>query len=380
MRHSRRALLRLLTLSLSGLAIGGLAACAPVDVEPRPAAPDQSEEDLPDPAAQIATTIVSGSTPAPVAQTPEPGRSEAELSATPASQNPALTVAVPPTPTSPPPTPIPTPTPRPRPLRALVTVPYYSQHVGRLNYCLPTSIAMVADRYGLLPANVSGTRDLAPRYVVDVGYRQAKRRIADLDEEQFTTLWEEIGTDPLGGLIWDVFAPNGRDLAAGMSPALGYLVLKYAFELTPILGTLDECLVALADDVPSILFGSYGPLRRADGVAPNVGGYTGDHAFVLVGVDYERVLVNDPLPSDKTRYSGERGRSSASSRAVRFELASVRRMTRGDGGLPRGDCFMVPAPYQGAGVRSQERVAEPGRMKDPTVSQGCPSTSCAQRP
>lgn len=203
---------------------------------------------------------------------------------------------------------------------------------------------MVADRHGLLPSTVSGTRDLAPRYVVDVGYRQAKRRIADLDEEQFTTPWEEIGTDPLGGLIWDVFGPNGRDLAAGMSPALAYLVLKYAFELAPVLGTLDECLVALADDVPSTLFGSFGALRRADGVAPNVGGYTGDHAFALVGVDYERIIVNDPLPSDKTRYSGERGRSSASLRAVRFELASVRRMTRGDGGLPRGDCFMVPAP------------------------------------
>jgi hypothetical protein len=226
----------------------------------------------------------------------------------------------------------------------MVTVPYYSQHVGRLNYCLPTSIAMVADRYGLLPADVSGTRDLAPRYVADVAYRQARRRIADLDETPFTALWEEIGTDPLGGLIWDVFAPNGRDLAAGMSPALAYLVLQYAFGLSPILGTLDECMVALADDVPAILFGSYGVLRRADRVAPNVGGYTGDHAFVLVGIDYERLIVNDPLPSDKTRYSGERNRASASARAVRFELASVRRMTRGDGGKPRGDCFMVPPP------------------------------------
>lgn len=129
-----------------------------------------------------------------------------------------------------------------------------------------------------------------------------------------------------------------------MSPALAYLVLQYAFGLTPVLGTLDECLVALADDVPSILFGSYGVLRRADGMAPHVGGYTGDHAFVLVDIDYERLVVNDPLPSDKSRYSGERGKSSASLRAVRFELASVRRMTRGDGGEPRGDCFMVPAP------------------------------------
>lgn len=128
----------------------------------------------------------------------------------------------------------------------MVTVPYYSQHVGRANYCLPTSIAMVADRYGRLPDDVSGTPDRAPKFVVDVGYGFAKRRIADLNEQQFTPLWEEIGTDPLGGLIWDVFAPNGRDLAA--------------------------------------------------------------------------------------------------LRAVRFELASVRRMTRGDGGLPRGDCFMVPGP------------------------------------
>jgi hypothetical protein len=226
----------------------------------------------------------------------------------------------------------------------MVTVPYYSQHVGRLNYCLPTSIAMIADRYERLPADVSGTPDRAPRFVADVAYGLARHRIAALDKEEFMALWEEIGTDPLGGLIWSVFAPNGRDLAAGMSPALAYLVLSYAFELTPVLGTLDECLVALADDVPSILFGSYGALRRADGVAPNVGGYTGDHAFVLVGIDYERIIVNDPLPSDKTRYSGERSRSSASLRAVRFDLASVRRMTRGDGGKPRGDCFMVPPP------------------------------------
>ena len=367
MQRARRALLRLLTCSLSGLAIGGLAGCTLVAPPP----PDASlaDEDADRPAAPA--DVPGGTTGPGLGRAAAPGSSGTSGPAVATTSGPILTVAVPPTPTlvlSPPSLPssgqagqaaVPTATPRPRPLRAMVTVPYYSQHVGRLNYCLPTSIAMVADRYGLLPANVSGTRDLAPRYVVDVGYRQAKRRIADLDEEQFTTLWEEIGTDPLGGLIWDVFAPNGRDLVAGMSPALGYLVLKYAFELTPILGTLDECLVALADDVPSILFGSYGPLRRADGVAPNVGGYVGDHAFVLVGVDYERVIVNDPLPSDKTRYSGERGRSTASSRAVRFELASVRRMTRGDGGLPRGDCFMVPPPYEGdgrqeTGVRIQE--------------------------
>ena len=66
--------------------------------------------------------------------------------------------------------------------------------------------------------------------------------------------------------------------------------------------------------------------------------------LVLVGIDYDRVLANDPLPSDKTRYSGERDRGTASLRAVRFDLASVQRMTRGDGGKPRGDCFMVPPP------------------------------------
>ena len=253
-------------------------------------------------------------------------------------------MAVPATQTPAPPTPIPTPTPRPRPTRALLTVPYYSQYVGRQNYCLPTSIAMVADRYGRLPADVAGTADRAPRFVADIGYGLARQRIAALDEHDFKELWEQIGTDPLGGLIWDVFASNGRDLAAGMSPALAYLVLSYAFGITPVLGTLDECMVALADDVPSILFGTYGALRRADGQPPNVGGYTGDHAFVLVGIDYDKLLVNDPLPSDKTRYSGDRTRSTASLRAVRFDLASVRRMTRGDGGQPRGDCFMVPPP------------------------------------
>jgi hypothetical protein len=255
---------------------------------------------------------------------------------------PILTVAVPPTPTSVPPTPIPTPTPRPRPTRALVVVPYYSQRVGRLNYCLPTSIAMIADRYNRLPTEVSGTPEKAPRFVVDVAYGYAKQKIAGLSETKLKALWEEIGTDPLGGLIWDVIAPNGRDLAAGMSPALAYLVLRFAFGLTPVLGTLDECLVALSDDIPSILFGTYGMLRRADGMPGNVDGYTGDHALVLVGIDYDSVLVNDPLPTDKTRYSGERSRSTASLRAVRFDLASVERMTVGDGGKPRGDCFMVP--------------------------------------
>ena len=224
----------------------------------------------------------------------------------------------------------------------MLTVPYYSQHVGRLNYCLPTSIAMVADRYQRLPSDVSGTPDRAPRFVADIAYGLARQRIAALDEAEFKELWEEVGTDPLGGLIWDVFAANGRDLAAGMSPALAYLVLSFAFGLTPVLGTLEECLIALANDVPSILFGSYGALRRADGMPGNVGGYTGDHALVLVGVDHDRVLVNDPLPTDKTRYSGDRSRTTASLRAVRFDLASVRRMTKGDGGEPRGDCFMVP--------------------------------------
>jgi hypothetical protein len=285
-----------------------------------------------------------GSVTAPLDATPAsaPAVNMAATPAIPTTPGPMSTVVVPPTPTSVPPTPIPTPTPRPIPTRALVTVPYYSQRVGRLNYCLPTSIAMVADRYGRLPQEVSGTPDRAPRFVVDEAYGFAKQRIAALNEKRFKALWEEIGTDPLGGLIWDVLAPNGRDLAAGMSPALAYLVLRFAFGLKPVLGTLDECLVALSDDIPSILFGTYGALRRADGLPGNVDGYAGDHALVLVGIDYDRILVNDPLPTDKTRYSGERTRTTASLRAVRFDLASVRRMTRGDGGAPRGDCFMVP--------------------------------------
>ncbi len=347
MQRSRRALLRLLTLSVSGLAIGGLAGCTLVEAPSQPPDIGQAVDDAARSTAQADGPGGSGgSTDDGPGRAPTPGSSGTVAPDVASTPGPVLTVAVPATPTPAPPTPVPTATPRPRPRRAMVTVPYYSQHVGRLNYCLPTSIAMVADRYDRLPDDVSGSHDLAPRYVADVAYGLARRRIADLDEGQFTALWEEIGTDPLGGLIWDVFAANGRDLAAGMSPALAYLVLKYAFGLTPVLGTLEECLVALADDVPSILFGSYGVLRRADGLAANVGGYTGDHAFVLVGVDYERLIVNDPLPFDKTRYSGERGKSSASLRAVRFELASVRRMTRGDGGQPRGDCFMVPPPGQ----------------------------------
>jgi hypothetical protein len=346
MQRSRRALLHSLTLTLAGLALSAAAGCGVVSVPPAPGGSGETGVGRAEPTPQA--TVSGGPPSSEIAEAPllTPTAAPQSVAPTivPSTPGTLPTVSVPATPTPAPPTPIPTPTPRPRPTRALVTVPFYSQRIGRLNYCLPTSIAMVADRYGCLPADVSGTPDRAPRFVADVAYSYAKEQVAALDEEAFKSLWEEIGTDPLGGLIWDVFAANGRDLAAGMSPALAYLVLRYAFDITPVLGTLEECLVALADDVPSILFGSYGPLRRADGMPGNVEGYTGDHALVLVGIDYERVLVNDPLPSDKTRYSGERGKSTASLRAVRFDLASVRRMTRGDGGKPRGDCFMVPPP------------------------------------
>jgi hypothetical protein len=346
--------LRTLALTLPGLALGGPAGCS-MGMAP-PAEPsvglDDSDEPLPDPAISADRPVATAAAVIAELTGPTPAQNVApEAPANEGTPGPVLTVAVPATPTPAPPTPVPTATPRPRPTRALLTVPYYSQYVGRQNYCLPTSIAMVADRYGLLPDDISGTPDRAPRYVADVGYGLARRQIAALDEHQFKELWAEIGTDPLGGLIWDVFASNGRDLAAGMSPALAYLVLRFAFDLTPVLGTLEECLVALADDIPSILFGSYGALRRVDGMPANVGGYAGDHAFVLVGIDYDKVLVNDPLPSDKTRYSGERTRATASQRAVRFDLASVRRMTRGDGGEPRGDCFMVPPPNEAVRIR-----------------------------
>jgi hypothetical protein len=347
-RVSRRRLLRLLTVSLSGFAVGGLAGCGPLAPPvstPEPARPDSTPAFAQAPSGAPGADATAGAAQ-PHPATPATSQTANLAPAVTITPGPVLTVAVPPPPPQLPPTPVPTATPRPRPTRAMVTVPYYSQLIGRQNYCLPTSIAMIADRYNMLPGDVSGTPDRAPKFVADVAYRLARERIGALNQAAFTTLWEEIGTDPLGGLIWDVFTANGRDLAAGMSPALAYLVLGYAFDLRPVLGTLDECLVALEDDLPSILFGSYGVLRRADGMAGNVGGYAGDHAFVLVGIDYERVIVNDPLPTDKQRYSGERGTSSASTRAVRFELASVRRMTRGDGGQPRGDCFMVPPPGQ----------------------------------
>ncbi len=346
MQASRRDFLRLLTLSLSGLALGAGTGCQmlpPAGSVASAESADAGDSSLE--AAGVAPTAAATATPAigpgpAVAATPPPS----SIPAARTTPGVILTVAVPPTPTTTPTvphTPAPTATPRTRPQHALLTVPYYSQHVGRQNYCLPTSIAMVADRYDRLPPDIAGSAVQAPRYVADVAYRLARERIAALDEGLFTTLWEEVDTDPLGGLIWNVFAPNGRDLAVGMSPALAYLVLTFAFGLPPMLGTLDECLIALADDVPSILFGSYAPLRRADGLSGNVGGYTGDHAIVLVGVELDRVLANDPLPSDKTRYAGERSRATASSRAVRFELASVQRMTRGDRGEPRADCFMV---------------------------------------
>jgi hypothetical protein len=349
MQRSRRSLLHLLSATAAISLTAGLGGC-------RAIGPAEDEETLPDPAFDPPSPAASSPEPAPVA----PGGPGAGPDLNPAAEDtaapalarqttpgPVQTVAVPPTPTAAPPTPAPTPTPRPRPTRAMLTVPYYSQlNIGRQNYCLPTSIAMIADRYGRLPSDVSGSPNRAPGFVADIAYRLARERIAALDSEQFRTLWEEIGTDPLGGRIWNVFATNGRDLVVGMSPALAYLVLAFAFGLPPMLGTLDRCLVALADDVPSILFGSYGPLKRSDGMPGNVGGYVGDHAFVLVGIDHERVLVNDPLPSDKIRYSGERTRATASLRAVRFDLASVQRMTAGDDDRPREDCFMV-APRPG---------------------------------
>ncbi|MCC7370673.1 MAG: hypothetical protein IT306_19795 [Chloroflexi bacterium] len=353
---SRRAFLQVAVAALAASSTLASAGCQAVSSAFVPSAPVlDDDEELPDPALTRQ--------PPPPTSTPVPPPTEAPLTGpggAPAmvaraeglgrdpTPGPALTVVVPPTPTPPPPTPLPTATPRPRPTRAMLTVPYYSQlNIGRQNYCLPTSIAMIADRYGRLPSDVSGTPDRAPGFVADIGYRLARERIAALDSDGFKELWEEIGTDPLGGLIWNVFAANGRDLAVGMSPALAYLVLSFAFGLTPVLGTLEECLVALADDVPSILFGSYGPLKRVDGMPANAGGYVGDHAFVLVGIDYERALINDPLPSDKVRYAGERTRATASLRAVRFDLASVRRMTRGTDGEPRSDCFMMPPPGSG---------------------------------
>ncbi|MGE3268345.1 MAG: hypothetical protein AB7P40_06330 [Chloroflexota bacterium] len=354
MQLSRRALLRLLPPTLLGVGITGLAGCQFVSrvILPADAAAVDDGADLPDPALMHASpTAVPTQTPVPTeAPQTAAGGATTEVArqdglGRQSTPEPGLPMMVPPTPTIVPPTPVPTATPRPRPTRALLTVPYYSQqNIGRQNYCLPTSIAMIADRYNRLPPDVSGTPTKAPGFVADIAYRLARERIAGLDSKAFGDLWEQIGTDPLGGLIWNVFAANGRDLAVGMSPALAYLVLTFAFGLPPVLGTLDECLIALWDDVPSILFGSYGPLKRVDGMPANVGGYVGDHAFVLVGIDRERLLINDPLPSDKVRYSGERTRTTASLRAVRFDLASVVRMTRGDDGDPRGDCFMVPRP------------------------------------
>lgn len=343
----------MLTATAATSLMAGVAGCRAIGPAILPVAPTEDEEEFPDPALRRPSPVVvgaGGSAPARAAQHDAEAPTALEMTPAPAvprqeTSGPGLPVVVPATPTPLPPTPVPTPTPRPRPTRAMLTVPYYSQlNIGRQNYCLPTSIAMIADRYGRLPPDVSGSPNRAPGFVADIAYRLARERIAALDSEQFRTLWEEIGTDPLGGLIWNVFAANGRDLVVGMSPALAYLVLTFAFGLPPVLGALDQCLVALADDVPSILFGSYGPLKRADGMPGNVSGYVGDHAFVLVGIDYERVLINDPLPSDKARYSGERTRGTASMRAVRFALASVQRMTLGDDGQPREDCFMVPPP------------------------------------
>jgi hypothetical protein len=336
MRRSRRDFLTLLTLTTAGLAATGLAACTQTGVTNDTVSSAESEPSTPDatprPADELASAAdrpTAGPTPAPTAET---------------TPRPDQKVVVPATSTPLPATPVPNATPRPRPVHALLNVSYYSQHIGRMNYCLPTSIAMIADRYDRLPPEVAGTRDRAPRYVADVSYRQAREQVAALDEKGFHELWELIGTDPLGEQIWNVFAPNGRDLAVGMSPALAYLVLVYAFGLDPVLGTLDQCIAALGEDIPSILFGSYAPLRRADGLPPNVGGFNGDHAFVLVGIDRERLLINDPLPSDKVLFSGRGDPRTAGQRAVTFDLASVRQMTRGDKGKPRGDLFMIPPP------------------------------------
>jgi hypothetical protein len=343
-RLPRRTLLHWLALTTTGLLTTSLTACTrtvltaapPDDAAAPPTGTLPAQTSTPTPLPQAAQQAAQPTTSGIVGGTGLPSDN--------ATPGPARTVAVPATPTAPPPTPVPTATPRPRPVRALLNVPYYTQRIGRQNYCLPTSIAMIADRYERLPKSVAGSPDVAPRYVADVAYRAAHDRVSGLPEADFHKLWEDIGTDPLQDQIWNVFTSNGRDLAEGMSPALAYLVLVYAFELTPVLGTLDECMVALSDDVPSILFGRYGDLRRADGILPNVGGYTGDHAFVLVGIDHERLLINDPLPSDKAPFSGQNDPGTASQRAVTFDLASVRRMTRGDSDKSRGDLFMMPPP------------------------------------
>jgi hypothetical protein len=350
-RLSRRTLVRWLALSAPGLLTLSLTACTSTVLTAAPTDAPVASADAP-PGSAIGAAPAQTATPTPAPQTAlqpaAPATSGSAAGTSPPAQTstpgPARTVAVPATPTELPPPPVPTATPRPRPVSAMLNVPYYTQRIGRENYCLPTSIAMVADRYGRLPRAVAGTPDLAPRYVADVAYRAARDRVAGLGDNDFQQLRADIGTDPLQDQIWNVFAANGRDLAAGMSPALAYLVLVYAFELTPVLGTLDECMVALSDNVPSILFGRYGELRRADGILPNVGGYAGDHAFVLVGIDHERLLINDPLPSDKLPFSGREDSSTASQRAVTFDLPSVRRMTRGDGDTSRGDLFMMPPP------------------------------------
>jgi hypothetical protein len=64
----------------------------------------------------------------------------------------------------------------------------------------------------------------------------------------------------------------------------------------------------------------------------------------MVGIDHDRLLINDPLPADKQPYSGRGDTQTASQRAVLFDLGSVRRMTHGDGDKPRGDNFMIPPP------------------------------------
>ena len=64
---------------------------------------------------------------------------------------------------------------------------------------------------------------------------------------------------------------------------------------------------------------------------------------IQVGSHYHFFETNEALKFDREKARGMR-LDIAAGTAVRFELASVRWMTRGDGGLPRGDCFMVPGP------------------------------------
>ncbi len=220
------------------------------------------------------------------------------------------------------PSPTATPTPQIPKGPILLNVPYYTQHIGRFNYCLPTSIAMAVDFYGKLNSKISGTQNSAPKWVIDEAVGITLSHLKDMTESQRIILSIETGVENvLDKGLWPNRKPDGS--IDGMFMSAGYILLKHGLGLQATYGTLTDCLVSLEKGKPSIISGQYQNLERLDGIPKY--DYTGEHAFVLVGIDGGKAYINDPLQLDKKQYSGRKD-IPAAERAVPYDLESLTKM------------------------------------------------------